>query len=243
MRTCWANSLGGCSTKLTKEHSVTRSLFGSEEIFVQGFPWCLDKPKKVGISSAAKRHLCKTHNAQLSETDAAAIGILRAFEKVAHPGKADGVFEDVEINADNFERWALKTLINIGTESGYPIGKNSNQPNVPSPLLVRLAFGARRFDWRTGIYIVGEPKGTFEYANRYTFSPLISPTGYIHGTLLIFCGFKFALLLEDPGTSLQTLNVVGGNRVFAPGPLYVAHHPKDLRIEVDGRRLTLNLNW
>src|SRR5207245_4901734 len=74
---CWANQLGGCSQKITREHVVSRGLFDSEQIMVQGFKWCLNEPKKIGLSNLVAKILCKRHNNDLSDLDAAA---LRAFD-------------------------------------------------------------------------------------------------------------------------------------------------------------------
>jgi hypothetical protein len=114
---------------------------------VQGFPWCLTEPKKVGLASAVKRHLCDKHNSMLSETDMAAKAVSEAIGQAAisvDGGAPPAVFN---VNGRSFERWALKTLINICTEDGHRIGRDSNSPNAPAPSLVRLAFGLRHFPW------------------------------------------------------------------------------------------------
>ena len=46
---CWAASLGDCSKKMSREHTVSRSLFATDEVMVQGFPWCANEPKKIGV--------------------------------------------------------------------------------------------------------------------------------------------------------------------------------------------------
>lgn len=243
MRACWAACLRDCSPGLTKEHSVSKSLFQTDEIFVQGFEWCLREPKKVGLANVAKKHLCRRHNERLSETDEAAASVLRAFEQVARAADVRISAAGIEIKGCDFERWALKTLINVCADDVYPIGKNSNRPGAPSPRLVQIAFGLKYFPWRAGIYFVGEPKGQFEYTSRYTFSPLVSAGNYLEGTLLIFCGFRFVLLFGDPGQSIHELNVLGGNRAFGPGPLTVAHHPRALETEVGERHMKMSFRW
>src|SRR5271155_629292 len=44
---CWASSLADCDQKLTREHVVSQCLFDTDQIMVQGFPWCLNEPKSM----------------------------------------------------------------------------------------------------------------------------------------------------------------------------------------------------
>jgi hypothetical protein len=48
---------------------VSRSLFISDEIMLQGFPWCSKEPKKIGIGSLVAKIFCEQHNHALSELD------------------------------------------------------------------------------------------------------------------------------------------------------------------------------
>ena len=211
---------------------------------MQGFHWCLSEPKKVGLASAVKKHLCDKHNSMLSETDMAASAVSQAFRQAALPVDA-GASSAVDFSVDgrSFERWALKTLINICTEDGHRIGRDSNTPNVPAPSLVRVAFGLRRFPWRAGMYIVGPPRGEFEHATGFTFAPLLHKDDYIEGTLLKFCGFVFAIVFDDPGQWLRSFNILGGNRAFSPGPIDVSWHPADLKLMRNERIVTINFQW
>jgi hypothetical protein len=99
----------------------------------------------------------------------------------------------------------------------------------------------RRFPYRTGVYFVGEPKGQFGFANRFTFMPFLSPTSYILGTMLVFCRFRFCLLLEDPEMTVEKLRVLRNNTLVDNPP--IGYHPEELQLEVEGRRLTIKFNW
>jgi hypothetical protein len=236
---CWASSLGGCSDKVSREHTLTAALFeGQEEIFVQGFAWCKDQPKKVGIANITKKHLCTKHNNMLSKTDQSAVSLMKAFKGLAET-KKDTAQQSTDIDIDGrlFERWILKTIINIATESGSPIGKNSNKPNVPSPLLVKQAFGLRPFAYRTGLYFMGEGSGNFNYSVRFTFEPTRSAENYISGTVVLFCGFRFCLLFDSPGMAVAKMKVNGLQ------PVPVGYHPPDLWIQVGNTKLRLLFKW
>jgi hypothetical protein len=122
MNFCWAKSLGDCSDKVSREHTLTAALFDcQEEVFVQGFPWCKEQAKKVGIANITKKHLCTKHNNTLASTDQSAVSVLKAFKRIAESGKdAIQLPTDIGIDGQLFERWVLKTVINIATESGSP---------------------------------------------------------------------------------------------------------------------------
>jgi hypothetical protein len=243
LRTCWASTLRDCSDKLSREHSVSACLFSSDAILVQGFPWCLTEPKKVGLASAVKKQLCVKHNSLLSETDNAARTLSAAFEQVAATVGANALPIEIAIDGRKFERWALKTLINICTQDGHRVGRDSTAPDSPSPSLVRTAFGLRRFPQRAGMYLVGPEQGEFEHATAFTFAPLLNKEGYVEGTLLKFCGFVFAIVFDDPGKSLDSFNIQGGNRAFAPGPVGAVWHSADLKLMRNGNAVTLKFKW
>src|SRR3569833_3907140 len=80
---CWARMLGDCAGGMTGEHSISRNQFNQRKIIVDGYPWCLGKPKTVGIGSLVARVLCKHHNNALSPLDEAAADVLRALETMA----------------------------------------------------------------------------------------------------------------------------------------------------------------
>lgn len=243
MRTCWASTLRDCSDKLSREHSVSACLFSSDAILVQGFPWCLSQPKKVGLASAVKKQLCEKHNSLLSETDNTAKTVSEAFELLAKTAGANASPIEVNIDGLKFERWALKTLINICTQDGHRVGRDSNAPDSPSPSLIRTAFGLRRFPQRAGMYLLGPEQGEFEYATAFTFAPFLHKDGHVEGTLLKFCGFVFAIVFDDPGRSLDRFNIMGGNRAFVPRTVGAAWHSADLNLMRDGNTVILKFKW
>jgi len=48
MSDCWAEPLGDCAGKMSREHIVTRGIFENDGTFVQGFPWC-PQPTKISF--------------------------------------------------------------------------------------------------------------------------------------------------------------------------------------------------
>jgi len=129
---CWAECLGGCSDKMSREHLVSESLFPEGKVRVEGFPWCREAPKEIGIAGLTAKILCERHNNALSPIDTAGAAAFKAFEKTARLAATRermkphhwNVVRD-EINGPLFERWLLKTLINICCDQGLPIGRDS----------------------------------------------------------------------------------------------------------------------
>jgi len=69
MEKCYANSLGGCSGKLSGEHIVSKGIL-EEWVDVIGFSWCKDEVKRLHKLSLVSNILCEVHNWALSPFDA-----------------------------------------------------------------------------------------------------------------------------------------------------------------------------
>jgi hypothetical protein len=80
---CWASVLADCAGGMTKEHSISRNQFGEGPVTVQGYSWCLNESRTVGIDSLVSRNLCRHHNNSSSPLDAAAGATLQAFRAMA----------------------------------------------------------------------------------------------------------------------------------------------------------------
>jgi len=84
---CWASCLGGCSDKISREHLVSQALFLEDKVRVQGFSWCKDVEKEIGISGLTSKILCSQHNNDLSPVDEAgakAFATLREIRRIAN---------------------------------------------------------------------------------------------------------------------------------------------------------------
>jgi len=66
---------------------VSESLFPQGVIQVQGFSWCKDKPKEIGMSGLTAKILCTRHNSDLSPVDdagAKAFNVFREMRRIAN---------------------------------------------------------------------------------------------------------------------------------------------------------------
>ena len=150
MEKCWANTLEDCEGKMSREHTVSESLFKGTFVDVKGFSWCKDEEKRIGLASLTKKILCEKHNSALSPLDAAAshaFDVLRNQTKLSndrgkHPNKK---YKKItfSLNATFLERWLLKTLINFSYDGEYFIGPDSTTKGRPCETLVNIAYGIK----------------------------------------------------------------------------------------------------
>ena len=143
---CWAACFGDCEGELTAEHLISKSLFPDGIVFVEGFDWCKNL-KKVGINSLTRKILCKKHNNDFSVLDSEAKYAINCFGK----GKTER-----PINGILFERWLLKTAINLSIDCEFHIGMgfSDSVKGYPSPYAVALTLGKEPFAHKMGMYFL-----------------------------------------------------------------------------------------
>jgi len=199
---CWAAVLADCSKKMSREHTVSRSLFISDEIMVQGFPWCSKELKKIGIGSLVAKILCEKHNNALSELDTAALEAFNVFRESIRLNNVRGGLKRppiwnikrLAIDGPRLERWFLKTLINLSFGGEWTIGRGSHPGGTVSQELVEIAFGRRPFENGAGLYLSGRTGETFESFDRVSMTPLTDEQFLCSGRFN-FRGFTFFLNL------------------------------------------------
>lgn len=198
---CWAAALGDCSEKMSREHTVSRSLF-SDEIIVQGFPWCSKEPKKIGISSLVRKILCQKHNNGLSELDTAALDAFNVFRESIRLNDVRGKLKRppiwnvkrLTIDGPRLERWFLKTLINLSFGGEWTIGRGSHPVGAISQELVEVAFGLRRFENGAGLYLSARKGENIDSFDHVSITPLTEGTNLCAGRFK-FRGFTYFLNL------------------------------------------------
>lgn len=206
MGVCWAECLGDCSDKISREHIVSRGLFLGDEITAQGFSWCKDKPKKIGLPSLTAKILCQKHNSGLSDVDR--VGA-EAFEVLRETTRLSNVratlkprvwnVERYYVDGPQLERWFLKTLVNLAVRGEYRIGTDSRAAGEPSSRLVEISFGLSGFQGRAGLYSVVHVGQRIQSDDTVKFAPLLMDNASVSGGLFSFRGFRFLLFLEPEG--------------------------------------------
>ena len=197
MVNCWASKLNDCCDNFSREHLISASLFPkSNTIFVQGFHWCQNEQKEIGLASLTSKILCKHHNNSLSQLDTAAGHAFNNFEYIskliAEANQNNGRFKvkDSHVNALLLERWLLKTLINVCYEQKHLIG-NSSELGLPDENLVRICFGKSKFLDGAGMYIAANKGDWMGFGSHLNINPLIEESE----NKVVGCMFSFAGLL------------------------------------------------
>jgi hypothetical protein len=217
--------LGGCDPKISHEHLVSESILDLfEGISVQGFKWCKEEPRVIGVGSLTAKNLCKNHNSDLSPTDHAALAFFRAVK--------DEINETPEsrasrINSNFFERWLLKTAINLGFQG--PSGTPWQGLDVPARL-VKMAFGRRNFRKPFGFYVHASPRRIIDGSNDFLqFTPYYSQDNSLRAFMYLFRGVAVLLWVHDE--PMRARDVLGG----LPASEFLCR-PKTLNIEAGRHR-------
>jgi hypothetical protein len=219
MKTCWALVLGDCSEDISREHLVSESIFLDDTVLVQGFKWCKDIPKQVGLASLTSKILCRHHNSMLSILDSSAKASYEAIRS------AQVLYEtrlrlrknkfwntvNFKVSGILFERWVLKTLINLSFNQNFPIGNDGSQNGMPSDSLVKLVFGLQNFEGKSGLYSVVKTGEHTNFLETLRFAPLIYQGRYIAGAMFVIKGLRFVLFFgkEGPPNPLSNLGIQG----------------------------------
>lgn len=206
---CWAATCGGCGEGPSREHLVSDCLFPEGAVHVSGFDWCKGETKSIGINGLARQILCKTHNSALSETDSEAKKAVGLFHRSTPPTKDDPL-GDNHVDGHKFERWLLKTAINLsyGGNLHIGVGMDDSVAGLPSPYLIDVAFGRTVFANQMGAHFLIPEKETLRSPSEIVTIPLVKD-GHIGG-------FYFELRSQAvflnlfPGHAPQTLDTVAG---------------------------------
>lgn len=214
MVNCWASPLGGCGGKISREHLVSRALFIGDHIAVQGFPWCKNEPKTIGLANVTAKILCRKHNSDLSDLDSAAAKFFDAIRQATRICNVrsklkPGIWHVKRFAVDGLklERWFLKTLINLAWTAKHPIGPQSEMIGVPSADLVEIAFGLKQFERGAGLYTVAHVGQLIHSNDTVQFAPMIKDDLYIAGGLFVFRGFRFLFILVSKQISRLPLGI------------------------------------
>ncbi|NMN99295.1 hypothetical protein [Antrihabitans stalactiti] len=116
---CYANSRGGCSTKISGEHYVSHALI---KLYTFDDPSVVIKPTanyRIPVDIKPKNFvanvLCTRHNNDLSDADSTALDFATFLRDIAirykNGGGEWGPAETIEVSGDDFQRWVLKLII------------------------------------------------------------------------------------------------------------------------------------
>lgn len=249
MEKCWANILNNCDGGISREHIVSKSLFTSSEIDVMGFPWCKKEKKRIGIEAITRKCLCRKHNSELTNLDAAAshaFDVLRQQTKLFNDRskEPDKKYKKVNfsINATALEKWLLKSLINFSYNSEYFIGHESNEKGRPSDHLVKVVFGIENFRENNGMYVAYKQGGPINSTDTVQFAPIIKDQKYIYGGKFSFRGVLLFMDITPGGMNVPFEEIPGTDEEWKN--VYLSKQFKQIKAN-HGNRVShvVNFNW
>jgi len=212
MKSCWASEYNKCKGKISKEHLISSGIFEQKNIFVQGFNWCKDEEKEIGVANITANILCEKHNNGLSQIDQAGIDAVKIIESVL-PSHAQSVNTSkikMYIDGHNFEKWLLKTAINLSVNQSYHIGVGmaDSQAGLPSAYLLAVLFGGLEFTDSMGLYFLYTKENVKFKAGTFSVYPVIKEES-IAAFVFHIRGLDFILSLfpEHPVPTLRSLGL------------------------------------
>lgn len=246
---CWARVLGDCGGGQSGEHLVSECFFDGPGVGVQGAYWC-PEPTFVGLEAIKSNILCVRHNSRLSPVDAEG-GRVRQLLRDAdeYQSGGGGIGEPIRrsIDCPVFERWLLKTTINL---LQAPPGKGE-KPSVrwydgspidsPSRQLVRSAFGLQILHAPRGLYLVGESGMHVGREDRLSFQALLTlDKKRVVGSRFQFRGYWFLLWLGNRPPPLRLIGLApnisqGARRFFRSFEIAFLRMDKTISQIIDAR--------
>lgn len=203
---CWANALGTCDSRMSREHYVSKAFFSGPAVTVQGLPWCKTEPKTISLAAATAKILCEKHNSSLSLLDAEAANYMQVVrehllltETRSKPRFTAFHIRHFSVNAPLLERWLLKVLLNLCFESKLAIGLDGETAGRPPLSLVQICFGESVFRGRAGMYMASYNGMSMEMGEMLRFSPLVRSDNKIVGGFYTVAGVNFFLSLDVRG--------------------------------------------
>lgn len=213
---CWAAVLGNCDEVQSREHYFSKSLFPGETIKLRGFAWCPDVDVVIGKASATAKILCGRHNSQLAGLDAVAA---HAFNTLREMHRLDNVQSAIQsahwivrrhrLDGRRWERWFLKTLLNLACVHSGNLTWKDGRPGInPPPELVEACFGLTPLRPPLGLRAAAAVGHRVDSRDYVSFAPLQRVgTSELSGGMFEFRGYRFVLSLvdEDLGPAINAI--------------------------------------
>jgi hypothetical protein len=216
MAECWAETLGSCSTKQSREHYVSKSVIGSEYVDVRGLPWCSDEFRRIPAAGFVRSMLCKHHNESLSPLDEAGgeafhsfcrfvdVIVFRETQRARQRRPRQKRLQQYHIEGKMLERWLLKTTINIA----YRRPLFSQAQWTPPSEWVEIVFGRRPFPPKAGLYLALHGWRKVHTGDRFIGIQLLDR----RGEELVGAGFEFGFL----GVAIATTPLLENGLHYRP---------------------------
>lgn len=221
---CYANTRGGCSATISGEHYVSHGLI---KLFTFDDPNAtIQHNHGAGIVRPVKPKkfvanvLCTSHNHGLHPADDAAISFARFIRDVALEWRGGagewGEEAEVHISGDDFQRWALKLLLNHAAANAFT--GNGGRVSTPIPSeAVDILLGRAEWPETWGICVASQVDSPLMFDPFSSPEPIFSDwwsaqpflangTNAICGGTVRLAGVDFGITLFNQGRELDAFN-------------------------------------
>ena len=253
---CYANTRGGCSTKISGEHFISHSLIKLYSFDDPDLKIKHDSGYGVRQFVSPKKFvaniLCEKHNNDLHTADDAALKFatfMRTISLRYRNGAGEwGDDEEITVSGDDFSAWVLKLILNNVAGKAFAHQKGESVSTFP-PEAVDVLLGRAMWPRTWGLCVSGDTSNTdlkFMAFDRWedattefcSFQPFIHNDGWVGGGIVNLNGVGFGLTVfnasrDDP----EAFNIPGNPlRGSLQRPSYMAW-------ELNGKQKRVNFTW
>lgn len=234
---CYAKGLSDCSSKLSTEHYVSRSildLLGDVHV-ISNASWLPSgaQSKPLPSSSLGSKILCKRHNEMLSAIDARAKTFLEQVVGAFSEGSIALPDRRVAVDGDALELWVLKACCGVFASGELLVQGRKTEYNIPIDWL-RILFQAAPLVRNTGLCIrLVEAKPHLGFA----IGPIFGDDGTtLAGGGIEFCGIQMFILM-DPARNKELIEIGTGDMSRT------TYRPGCIDIVTRTHKTTIELQW
>lgn len=252
---CYANTRGGCSTKISGEHYVSHGLiklYGGND---PDFTIQHKTGKGVGHPVTPKNFkaniLCQKHNTALHPADDAALAFASFLRRIAlryDAGAGEwGEAEEITISGDDMQRWVLKLFLNHAVTGHFEVQQRKDVSFPPEAIDLLLDRATWPSTW--GLTVPAELGRTdvrccpFQTKNVvdshwWGVAPFVhKDETWMGGGVVDLAHVSFGLTLFNPGRGMPGWNNPGNT---LRGSL---QRPSFIGWELEGVEKRINFTW
>lgn len=234
---CYARVLSDCSSKLSTEHYVSKSileLLGDVHV-ISNASWLPPGAQSKPLRSKAlgSRILCERHNEMLSDIDAKAKAFWEHVIWAFSEGSVGLPDRRVAVDGDALELWALKACCGFFASGELLLHGRQTKYDVPVEWL-RILFQAAQWAPNTGLCI---GLVTAKPHRGFAIGPVFSNDGTtLAGGGIEFFGIELFVLM-DPTRTKELMEIGTGNLSRT------AYRPGSIDIVTRTHKTTIELQW
>lgn len=219
---------------MSREHYISAGIFDGVAVTVFGLPWCKEEPRRISLSRAVSKILCRKHNECLSEFDGEAAKLSKFLSRNIHDVPLTD--DHTTLSGARLEKWSLKTLLNLGY-----LGALDQQHFVrlrPPPEIVEILFRGRNISDRMGLYFVAGSVSNETYKSGLPWNALQDlSNSEVVGMAFALNGVRFIVsIVAERAEQKLTNDVYSCAKIVYRPPNII------LDSEIAGKKI-INLKW